>query len=404
MSTIAETARVLRNIEAGQRAWFWFSPDVPRAGASLMMASLDDADGLENLIGWRDARALPDGTLQSLGAVMVGNDGVVRLVSRVTRERMLAALALWVRRHVETFPSLALLSGARLVTLGEDGEVYDELERASFWTGVPYLPMPGTMAHTARELAALEPGAGAWFWMTDRGPGRAPFLLISPTEDDPKARAFRGQVVRLRARSEEAGRQIIGTLRRTRGRLVLTADMDVAEGWQGCLQALQQAHPEIPLLQDAVFMATQDGALVPPPDPPAALDLSRHGALLEGFGADSRLLYWFASDRGDGQPVLLVEDDKAALKKAASGYPEASKTVRGQLAHNPKGWPEFRAHSAAPGFVAALAGFVSAHAAQQPALLRLSGSRFVAKDAEGTIIDRQKDSAAWAALASENNA
>ena len=71
------------------------------------------------------------------------------------------------------------------------------------------------------------------------------------------------------------------------------------------------------------------------------------------------------------------------------------KTLNGKLVLDSKGRPEFRCRKTMPKFISTLAAWAVQHAKDWPSLKKLQGARMICKDAEGNIIDRQKDSDAW---------
>ena len=119
---------------------------------------------------------------------------------------------------------------------------------------------------------------------------------------------------------------------------------------------------------------------------------------MKGLNSESKVLFWFGFLDGQSEPLLLLNQDKVALRDAVAAAGTWSRGVRGYLGLSKNGWPSFQARKPFPGFITALAGWVCTHAAQWPALHSLSGARMICRDTEGQIIDKQRDADAWKKL------
>ena len=402
-ATVQATAATLAALEAGHRAWFWFCPQVEDSHPPLLLQPLSEDPSMARL------RALaaqvpfpPEGTL-CMGTATVGVDGTMSFGSPLASATDLSALAGWVRGNVSAHPQLARLHSARFVTVSPAGVVEATHQNQALWDGVPRPIVSGTIGETALILEVLTPSEDAWFWLTAAGPGGQPFLALQPIADDPDGSAFAARIALICRRRSGAGAVIRGVARKTEGGAFLLTTQGDSTGWGEMLQALLATHrsdwPALAALDDARLITIRGGKFADIVGASAGPDLSAQAALLDGLAEGDRAWFWFTDRSSDGGPLLLLGADREALKATARAARGEGSTLAGRLRMTRRGWIELRAKSAYPQLVPMLAAWTAAHRRRWPVLARLRGARFVVTDADGEIVSRHKDDAAWAAPA-----
>jgi hypothetical protein len=265
----------------------------------------------------------------------------------------------------------------------------------------------GTLEESAMRLGRLRPGRACWFWLAQNGPSDKPFLSLHPSRKDPQGKAFASAVVRLRRQATQRGVEIQGLLRKTtKGAVVLTTNDAIGEG-RAILQALCETSEALrEALSTCILARTQGGKFVQvvlvggsakdADDVAGGVDLSGQAAVLEGLEEEgSKALFWFGVSAEEDTPMLMLSADRDALKAAVRGLGKPSKSVRGQVVRSKKGWLEFRTKTPYPGFINELGGWCRAHRSQWPALKSLTGSRMTCRNADGELVDRQRNDAIW---------
>lgn len=397
--TNQQLAKTLRTLSVGERAWFWFCSTPEAVDTPLILSPLGDDPMMRTLRAQADLVARPPQAEVYAGLASLDADGAFSLGGPGLSADALPALAGWVLQNARSLPDLERLRDARFVRV-DDGRVVARYADPELWLGLGAGPQPGSIEAAAAVLAAAAPKAPCWAWMTDRGPGGAPFLLLSPTTDDPSGEAFAATVAAARLRSPSLGKTFAGTLHKApNGTPILSTPSGAAEHAPAILDALAGAHPALsPLRRARVFRIKGERRLEISRGP----DLSREVAALAALaGPDDRVGFFF-TDGGEGHPAALVlAADPAALKEAARALPTGagSKSVRGLAVPSKAGWLEFRARGEYDGFVGELARWAAEHVGRHPGLRRLRGARMTHRDGDNNIISRQKDDAAWNAVA-----
>ena len=404
----------LKTLSAGDRFWFWMCPEAGGDIPALLLQPLAEDPGMKKLNEQTQQLTLPLTASPFMGLGNVNSEGRFRFSGPLANATRLSALAGWVKQQVEPHPELARLKDSALLNISSAGTVRAIHEDPALWEGVPDVMVPGTLGESAMRLSRIRPGRPCWFWLAQNGPSNKPFLYLHAARKDPQGAAFAATVVRLRRRASSKGGEIRGLLQKTANGSVLLTTTDALEAGRAILHGLSEENAVLKaLLSAALLVRTADGkvAEVIPYAPgqgdvsvdaaalesgSAGLELSGQTAVLEGLGeAGSKALFWFGISAEDDTPLLLLATDRDALKVAVKEAGKASKSVRGQVIRSKKGWLEFRTRTPYPGFITALGEWCRAHRPQWPALKTLTGARMICRNADGEIVDRQKNDNIW---------
>ncbi|MFT5682109.1 MAG: hypothetical protein ACI8RZ_003027 [Myxococcota bacterium] len=380
--SLRRTSQQLSDLAPGQRAWFWFCPQL--ASDPLLIAPLDEDPGMKKLRATIARLEQPAGARPIFGLLSMGEDGQMDVGSPQLTRRHFAALAQWVSANAAAYPELGVLKDARARLLGPQFQVLKTLEDPSLWEGVGAVVVNGTNAAAAMVLSRLAVGQRAWFWATLDGPEHQPFLAVSEADSDPDVEDLNYQVRLLARRSGWVSKSLQGVIVRQADGSLLLHSSAKARRLQAVLTGLKQAHEEtLPVLRQLTNTPLAD-------DGP---DLSAVSAAL---GRDDAL-FWF--HRGSDGVTLVLAEDRAALRDATKATGLAGgESVKGHLLRSPKGWLEFRASRDLDAFLPDLARWATAHAPRWPALRTLRGARLTVRDSEDNITARYRDESLWTEL------
>jgi hypothetical protein len=387
---IGSLTESVQSLQAGDRCWFWFSED--SEALPLLIEPFSDPDGMSRLLKRAGSLPLPGGARIATGIAAVDEGGQLSFGSPLASRDMLAHLAGWVKQHVGAHPGLAGLSGARFLQVSPSGRVVTRYEDRTLWHGVPRPVREGTLEAAAEALGALEEGTDAWIWLAEGG--TRPQAVALPVHTDPSAAAFSQKLLagRRRAGIEDAG--LRGTARRLRSGGLLITSSDALSAVGDRVRTWLAKLGEVRLVQVA------DGEIVTGErigGEDDRGDCAAQVAALEALAGGQRVVFWFTEADRDGQPLLLLEESREALKAVAVTASSSAPSMRGQLAAAKWG-VEFRTQAALPGFLPALAGWVARHHQHWPGLGVLVGARMTVRSKSGDIIERVKDNDAWALL------
>ena len=119
-----ELCRALANLTAGQRAWFWFSPEAEQGGTSPLAISPLATDPLMKQLKRKvDTVELPLGARQAAGLLSVTADGRLQFGGSSLSAELLPALADWAARTLRRQPELSRLRDAAFFRIGKDGTI-----------------------------------------------------------------------------------------------------------------------------------------------------------------------------------------------------------------------------------------------------------------------------------------
>lgn len=398
-ASIQSTAEILTQTPVGSRLWFWFCPDLPTDQPMLLLSALESDPGMEALNAAASTLELPLGAKLFMGLASVSVDGTLRLGAPGLTVEGLAALAGWVNAHTFGHPALARLKGASFLDIGSDGVIAGIHQRPELWAGVPSRPVAGSIDSTAEVLDSLYEGQDAWFWMSDLGGSGGPAAAAVPVEEDPTGRAFRGQVRAIRGEGSTFS-GILRPLTEERLAMTTTGDLDVGERVITTLltaygESLRRLHGARLVKMDGGRFVSARTVSVTADGP----DLSSLMAALKDLTDGGKGVFWFTTAAKDGSPLLVIAADPGALKAAAKPVQGSDRGMRGQVRMSNKGWLEFRSRKPIDDFLAALAGWATAHHAAWPGLRTLKGARLTVRDENDEIVSRHRDDALWSALA-----
>jgi len=394
----SEVSENLSSLRAGQRAWFWFCPELDDEQPLMVVRSFQKPPSTDAIRDALRALSLPLGGSLCSGVMSVTPDGTLRMGGPGLSGDHLGRLSRWVSHNVTTHPSLARLRDATLVDVGPGGVVRGQHTDPSLWRGIPALPVRGGIAETASRIDKIKPGLSVWFWMSTVGPGGASFLSLGLERRDPDGTAFARQVTQIRRQlpKPHTAPTSLGVMRALAdGSLVLTT-RDDAQAALEILHALLADHGEQLARLSGARVVQMDGEQIvtsrqlrPTPVP----DLSHLDAGLAALQGNQPVWFWFCPAHG-----LLLDADRGTLRAAASERNrDGAPSLNGQAKRSPKGWVEFRTRRPLPGFITALAGWVAQHEDAHPSLSVLRLSRMTHRDDSGQVIARQRDDDAWAA-------
>jgi len=404
---VDELTKPLSLLKTGERCWFWFCPQIVDPNPILLVQPFQTDPTMEKLQATASSLSPPMGAFISMGIMSVDLQGQLTLGGPGLTRRHLAQLASWADRHTSAHPALARLKNTTFINLNSSGEVQAVHKAPNLWSNLPDIVLPGTLAETAMRLGKLSVGRSCWFWLARNGPSDKPFLSLHPAKKDPQGAEFAKAVVLLRRQASRRGVEIRGLLRKIDPDSVLLITTDAIDEGHAILQELGEENADLKAaLSACILIRTHNGRfaeVVLVGDDAAdvdavvgGLDLSGQVAALDGLAdAGSKALFWFGISAEDDTPLLLLSTDRDALKGAVKGAGKASKSVRGQVVRSKKGWLEFRTRTPYPGFITALGGWCRAHRPQWPALKALTGARMICRNADGEIVDRQKNDTIW---------
>ena len=240
MKSLVRCSQILGQLKAGSRAWFWLCSEMPIDKTRLLVTPFSK-DPLGERLQKQVAELGTSGdVLASTGVVDIGIDGIYRFGSLHARLSHLVSLAEWVKQHVEKHPNLAVLKNAELVSVSGQGKVTESFRSDRIWNLIPQRIVKGSIGHMANRLEAIPPNQEGWFWMTDRGPGRLPFLLVYPCFKDPDCEIFMREYNELSMQSESPGFQQRGILRNDKNYGICFISQGKSENWADIIQALTE--------------------------------------------------------------------------------------------------------------------------------------------------------------------
>ncbi|MCB9741203.1 MAG: hypothetical protein H6741_16590 [Alphaproteobacteria bacterium] len=296
----------LSGLAAGERAWFMFCEGVEDLDA-LQLAPLREDPHLHALKERLEGRIGPHGVRPIFGLCQVGEDGVFDFGAEDIGLSELARIAAWAKGAAAERPALRRLHGARALVLSRDYKVEYVFDKPELWEGLLPPAAPGTLSDAHEAVQSLHPGAKAWFWATDKGPGEAPMLLVEPVTE--------GSTL------QDLNRRVEGVLRRcaalghtTRGLMVCEIDgsftletLTEAPAHQRVLRAVSKADRRLRLLLRA-------------PEPPPE-NLERSVALLETLSEAQPLFFLVVAHKRGETSFHLAEthEELQAWRDQAEG-------------------------------------------------------------------------------------
>lgn len=396
-ASIQSVCEQLERWRPGHRAWFWLCPSLDNTAPILLIRSLTADANMDKLCADVAGMGSVDGP-SFVGLASADEQGRLSFGGPGLSRRELGRLSEWVKHNVDDHPALARLKNAEFVHIDGDGVIAARAVEPALWQGVPDVAVSGTLSVYAQRLQKLKVGMNFWYWMTDSGPGKKPFLFVAQQRKDPSGERFAEQVGLLCRRSSALGQTHKGVLRQTDDGALLFSSQASSSRGVSILQSLIDAHPaEFAVLNGASVVRTSSGKFVDQQTVAAETgpDLSRQSQLLEALDGDAPVFFWLTDAADSGAPMLVLETNKDALKAGAQAVGGKGNTLRGQLKRHKTGWIELRSSKTMPDVIAVLARFVHAHRSAWPVLDQLKGARMTQRDRAGEIISRQRNDAVW---------
>ena len=372
----------------GQRAWFWLCPGVETLPLVLLAPFRSDPLVIALRERVKGAR-IPAGASPMLGLCVVGEDGVFRFASTSMTEETLGQLAAWVRDNAEAHPALRRLYGAQMLLVDEHMNVQLTISDPAAWEGVEPTMVPGSIAETIQTVHTLALGERAWFWATDCGPGREPFLLVEPIVDGARVRDLNRRVEGALLRSPERGATV-------RGVIACGRDGRLSVSTQASERKARTVFKAIGAQHRLLRWMLRPRAL--PED-----DLFATAAVLADLQDHDLGWFFFALRPREGELVLL-DTEKGSLKaqmKAAGVNPSQGTVgrfrVRGERV-------ELAVEDNDPTLLPSIARWIAQSQHRHAALRRLVGARFVVLDENDDVVARVESERAWASLSTMERA
>ena len=374
--TLRDTAQQLSDIPPGEGMWFWFCPG---ASPALLLRPMRDDPDMVAFHAAHRAVAVPAGRTPMVGIVTAEVGGRLSLGSPRASEKLLRALARWVRRNVAAHPSLAAFKDASAFRFGADRVITGRFEDPSLWQDVAAPAPLGSVAATAAAAAALceAPESRAWFWLNESGPGGQPTFCLVPQADDPDGSRFGALVRGLSRQSVAPEAATSGTaLCLANERMVLVASRETAQAarWQEALRAFGEEHiaqqPALAVLRSARLVTMVDGEPVEVQAAPEAMgaDISEESRIAGRMAAGSDAWFCLVTSRR-GKPRLLLAEQRETLKARLGAHD--GPVVRGRVALR-DGRAVFQVREARPTLQREITTWVQHYRQRWPALKVLS--------------------------------
>ena len=344
---------------------------------------------------------VPLGAVQNTGVLTVGEDSVFRFASMMASSSMLIGLSEWVNYHLAQYPSVAHLKDAEIYEVDGEGTILSTYKQPQLWSQVPFVSVKGCIGESIHRLASMPVGKEAWFWLSDRGPGKQAFIEIYPSANDKEGEMFAKHCSDIRKRIVVSGNEMFGVLRNDPDYGLCFICQNKGEHWQDLITALIDAHkhkyPAIKLLTSSSLVRMRKGAVIdrvqylsPPVSPP-----ERVAEVLSQFDKSQPALYfWFQV--ADGKRTLLVEKDLAVLKKQLQEITTDGLTARGRVRET-ESHLVFSVTRAKDFFLEALIDWTQEYIEQWPELIKLVGARLLVT-AKGAVVQEYELDELWDAI------
>ena len=235
------------------------------------------------------------------------------------------------------------------------------------------------------------------FLYSPAGPEGLPIILIKTALPPTEVMGFLNLV-----KSKELVR---GNVKRSDNDGALTFDIVSGDGMKLAIDLNGYLGEVIPALKwcQVTGLFDLEG---PQDDAPAETDGSKEAlyqplkAALTDVTTDNRYWFWFAMKTKGRAPNLVLMDarkDKkgVAYNKWKQTAPKAKGVLEGKVSVSDDLKFIFRAEDPFPNFISILASWTKAKMTHCSQLSALKNARFIQKDSDGVVQDRQKDDGAW---------
>jgi hypothetical protein len=377
----------LSKLQAGERIWFWFSPQAKEPYPPILLQSFADDPGMDKLQEDAANVPLPRGAIQCIGAGSVSEHGTLQFGTPLASMEMLKTLGAFANNKLDEYPQMAHFQGARFLVI-DKGCVREIFEDETLWASMPTPIIPGTLSETAQRLETLKTGESAWFWMTAAGPGNSPFLSIQDRASDPDGVKFAETVATIRRRISGEGMAIRGTLNVRDEWTAMSTSADSTQGWQDLLTALLSTsaakHPALNRLRDVRMIRMEGDKVVQieeltatETDAPRA-DLSEQKTVISKLAKDQSGWFWLCTTDDGSPPTLLLNFERDELKRKIPTIP-GGRSVNGMLRLSRTG-PVFVVRNPYDNFIPVIHQWVDAHSEAWPFVEMLRSAEVVLKN------------------------
>gem|GEM_PF-3861380 len=396
---IEDLCSTLQNLKSGARCWFWYCPNLPSSASRLLLQPFEAENAMQAIKSGAEEQPVTPRDKIYFGVMSVDTHSRCHFGGASVDKTMLRNLALWTHDNQAEYPHLKRLCHAQANLVDAKGMLNESFQMPSMWLGLNPEYFTGTLPSSIAKLQAMKPGDEAFIWMSAHGPNNRPHLCLSLENADPDASQFAQLVQSIRTSITTVGPVIRGVLILNANGAPFLRTQDSIDDATTIVQSILNV-VESPALRKLRVAQIVEGKILKtisfdPDSKKISIDLSRQSKCLNRLSPDQSLVFWFTDSDASGKPLLVLDKDKERLKKSVGPVKGAGKTLNGKLVLDSKGRPEFRCRKTMPSFISTLASWAVQHAKDWPSLKKLRGARMICKDADGNIVDRQKDSDAW---------
>ena len=399
--TVERLCNAISELKSGNRAWYAFLPEACGSDEPpLFLFPFSGEDVQEKLQQSLVYRSTDDLENLKVGTAVVSTDGILNLKGSEFSPLDLMSFSQWLNLNVDEKPMLSRLKYTSLQEVDTEGSVVRTLASRDLFDYIDDNPFPAGMFETGHRLQKMEPADPHWFWMSAKGPGNKPVMVLVSQKEDPDGESFSATVQRFNLR---AGRILTGIS----GVVTLVGDGSLAfasfvqpAGWRDLINALLAEYQNrwigFRRLARSQMHRVVDGRLKSGKKKTAPKrEIKNQVKGLKKIVQNNTLHFWLTDDDGSGNPFLLLHPDPQKLKAEAKEIKAKGNKVNGKVRMASKGYIEFRSKNGFSNFVGTLALWVRSNLDKHPELAKFSGARFIQANDKKEILDRQKDSAAW---------
>ena len=259
---------------------------------------------------------------------------------------------------------------------------------------------------TAKRIEKLTPGRTCWFWLAQYGSDKQVSLYLHPIKRDPLAKTFVAKVQEKRKLFQPKGTEIRGQLQRTdKGTLLLTSPDPITK----CVALFNSLSSSSAVLGESlsniVIVESRDGSpkklktwksnTATERRTSVSVDASKQEAVLNGMTTNNIAFFWLGTPDQSKQVQLLLSAKKQELRSTVKALGEKAVGVSGEVVRTAKGYLVFRAQKPSTSFLRDLAVWYKKNRKKYPGLNALQKSRMICKNADGEIIEQQKNDILW---------
>ena len=364
--TIKALVKVLEQTKQGQRLWFWFSTDVDEGESKLLHARV------------------------FCGLVSVDENGTLHFGAPGLRNKHLVALSNWTKEIVDEVPAVARLKNSSFSDVSTKGIVEERYQDLELWKNVPDITVAGTLDETIERLNMTKANRPYWFWLTNNGPGNAPYLCLSSVKKDPKGLRFAGKIQETKRSCSSQMWCISGIIRRAESnRLLLVTNDDIQEG-RNFFKRLETHSPQLlSVMADAWILEMSGEKISRIIRKDKDSDLHELCKTLSGTSEEKKYFFCFMKNN------FLVLEDRKELKRSIAKLPENEFQIKGTIQKSKKGWLHFQTQIDQPEFLIQLIEWTCKQRLDWPELKCLQFARLSCQSKNGKVLGRYKEDQLW---------